>query len=80
MPAIVRLPENPFFRKKVLFQAPSAIAAWDTRKSFGKRPLNEQLDGEVVSSVLGSGLLCRFVIYLPDGVMKKYVRGDREQI
>lgn len=46
-------------------------------KIFWEAALDAQLDGEVVSSVLGDGLLCRFVIYLPDEIMKKYVREDR---
>lgn len=42
-------------------------------KIFWEAVFDTPLDGKVVSSVLGDGLLCRFVIYLPDEVMKKYV-------
>lgn len=41
-------------------------------KIFWEAVLDTPLDGEVVSSVLGGGLLCRFVIYLPNEVMRKY--------
>lgn len=42
-------------------------------KIFWEAVFDTPLDGEVVSSVLGDRLLCRFVIYLPDEVMKKYI-------
>lgn len=42
-------------------------------KIFWEAALDTPLDGEVISSVLGDGLLCHFVIHLPDEVMKKYV-------
>ena len=42
-------------------------------KIFWEAALDASLDGEVVSSVLCDGLLCRFVIHLPDEIMKKYV-------
>jgi hypothetical protein len=42
-------------------------------KIFWEAALDASLDGDVVSSVLGDGLLCRFVIHLPDEIMKKYV-------
>lgn len=42
-------------------------------KIFWEAVFDTKLDGEVISSVLGDGLLCRFVIYLPDEIMKKYV-------
>lgn len=42
-------------------------------KIFWEAVLDTSLDGEVASSVLGDGLLCRFAIHLPDEIMKKYV-------
>lgn len=42
-------------------------------KVFWEAVLDTALDGEVISSVLGEGLLCKFLIYLPDEIMKKYV-------
>jgi len=43
-------------------------------KIFWEAIFDIPLDGEVVSSVLGNELLCRFAIYLPDEVMNKYVK------
>lgn len=31
-----------------------------------------ELDGEVTQSVLSGDMLCKYVIYLPDEVLKKY--------
>lgn len=42
-------------------------------KVFWEAALNAELEGEVVESVLGGGLLCRFVIHLPDEIMRNYV-------
>lgn len=42
-------------------------------KIFWETVFDTPLQGEVISSVLGGELLCSFVIYLPDEVMKKYV-------
>jgi hypothetical protein len=42
-------------------------------KIFWEAVFDTQLDGKVVSSVLGDGLLCCFIIYLPDEIMGKYV-------
>ena len=42
-------------------------------KIFWEAILDTQLKGEVLSSVLGDGLLCSFLIYLPDEIMEKYV-------
>lgn len=38
---------------------------WET--IFGR-----ELDGDVLQSVLGGDLLCKYVIYLPDDIMEKY--------
>jgi len=38
----------------------------------GYTVLNVELDGEVVQSVLGGDLICKYVIYLPDEIVKKY--------
>ena len=35
--------------------------------------LGVRLDGEVVKSVLGGDDICKFIIYLPDEVMEKYI-------
>ena len=72
----------PFARKSIL-QDEGAVSktlchcSLGHTKIFWEAALDEPLDGEVVSSVLGGGQLCRFVIYLPDGIMKKYVSGNR---
>lgn len=42
-------------------------------KVFWEAIFDTPLEGKVVSSVLGDGLLCRFVIYLSDDIMEKYV-------
>jgi hypothetical protein len=42
-------------------------------KVFWEAALDASLEGEVLSSVLGGGLLCRFAIHLPDRVMEQYV-------
>ncbi len=42
-------------------------------KVFWEAALDTNLDGRVISSVLGDGLLCCFEIDLPDEVMDKYV-------
>lgn len=34
--------------------------------------LNVELDGEVLQSVLGGDLMCKYVIYLPDEIVRKY--------
>jgi hypothetical protein len=34
--------------------------------------LNVELDGEVLQSVLGGDLMCKYVIYLPEEVMRRY--------
>ena len=34
--------------------------------------LNMELDGEVLQSVLGGDLICKYVIYLPDEIVRKY--------
>lgn len=34
--------------------------------------LSVELDGDVVQSVLGGDLMCKYVIYLPDEIVKKY--------
>ena len=39
---------------------------------FWETALSAKLTGEVVESVLDGGLLCRFVINLPDDIMEKY--------
>lgn len=39
---------------------------------FWESALDTPLEGEVEESVLGDGLLCRFRIFLPDEIMKKY--------
>ncbi len=75
----------PFARRSIL-QEDGAVSktlchcSLGHTKIFWEAALHEQLDGAVVSSVLGGGLLCRFVIYLPDRIMEKYVRGDREEV
>lgn len=35
--------------------------------------LNRELDGKVLQSALNGDLLCKYVIYLPDDIMNKYV-------
>lgn len=66
----------PFARKSIL-QEEDAVSSTlchcslGHTKIFWEAALDEQLGGEVVSSVLGGGLLCRFVIYLPDRIMRK---------
>lgn len=47
-------------------------------KVFWEAAMDTQLSGEVESSVLGEGLLCRFVIYLPDEIMNKYVYANSD--
>ena len=42
-------------------------------KVFWEAALATELEGKVVSSVLGDGLLCRFAINLPDAIMRQYV-------
>ncbi len=67
------------FAKKSILQEQGAVS--DTlcncslghTKIFWEAVLDTPLTGEVLSSVLGDGLLCRFVIYLPDDIIKKYV-------
>lgn len=34
--------------------------------------LNVELDGEVLQSALGGDLMCKYVIYLPDEIVRKY--------
>jgi len=35
--------------------------------------LNVELDGEVVESVLGGDLMCKYVIHLPDEILKAHI-------
>lgn len=42
-------------------------------KIFWEAVLDTPLEGEVVSSVLGGGELCRFSMHLPEKVMERYV-------
>ena len=34
--------------------------------------LKMELDGEVLQSVLGGDLMCKYVIYLPEEIVKRY--------
>lgn len=43
-------------------------------KIFWEAALDTKLEGNVISSALGGDLSCRFEIYLPEDIMKKYVR------
>lgn len=43
-------------------------------KVFWEAALDAELPGEIESSVLSGGLLCRFSIPLPNEIMKRYVR------
>ncbi len=45
-------------------------------KVFWEAALDAELSGEVESSVLGGGLLCRFIIDLPDEMMRRYVHAQ----
>ncbi|AUS97109.1 hypothetical protein CDQ84_16085 [Clostridium thermosuccinogenes] len=44
-------------------------------KVFWEAALDTKLEGDVLHSALGGDLLCQFVIYLPDEIMEKYVKG-----
>jgi len=67
------------FARKSILQSGGAVSktlcncSLGHTKIFWEAVFDTPLDGEVISSVLGNGLLCHFVIYLPDEVMKKYV-------
>ena len=43
-------------------------------KIFWETILDTHLEGDVIMSALGGDEICKFVIYLPDEVMKKYVK------
>ncbi|MGN6713463.1 hypothetical protein [Anaerocolumna jejuensis] len=47
-------------------------------KVFWEATLDANLEGRVINSVLGDGLLCCFEIDLPDEVMNKYVHKAKE--
>ncbi|MGE5579463.1 MAG: hypothetical protein ACM3WU_05385 [Bacillota bacterium] len=49
-------------------------------KVFWEAVLDTSLEGEVLSSVLGGGELCRFMIHLPDKVMEQYVHAPRSAV
>ena len=67
------------FARKSILQKDGAVSktlcncSLGHTKIFWEAVFDTLLDGEVISSVLGDGLLCRFAIYLPDEVMRKYV-------
>ena len=47
------------------------ISSWE-------ETLGVRLDGDVAKSVLDGDDICKFVIYLPDEVIKKYIEGEIE--
>ena len=38
--------------------------------------LGVRLNGEVISSVLDGDNICKFIIYLPDEIMEKYIENE----
>jgi len=43
-------------------------------KNFWEAVFDRELDGEVIASVLNGDSACRYVVFLPDDVMKLYVK------
>jgi hypothetical protein len=43
-------------------------------KNFWEAVFDEELDGEVLTSVLNGDMDCTYVVYIPDDIMDKYVK------
>jgi hypothetical protein len=43
---------------------------------FWESALDTPLEGEVIESALGGDMMCKFRIYLPDEIMKRYVKEE----
>jgi len=67
------------FAKKSILQTEGVVSntlchcSLGHTKVFWEAALDIELLGEVESSVLGDGLLCRFAIHLPEEIMNRYV-------
>lgn len=67
----------PFARESILTEGAEVsktlcFCSLGHAKVMWEAVLNVELDGEVVQSVLGGDLICKYVIYLPDEIVKKY--------
>jgi len=67
----------PFARESILSDSPVSktmcYCSLGHNLAFWETVLDTELSGDVISSALGGDLSCKFVIYLTDELMRKYV-------